>query len=88
MNSIDKQLQAWVYGNPVHNKERDECTPDFSCCHPELLADLETRLKFEKAHYHRDHETTNEMLMEFLAKMLEAQNLGVAIVGDKNDGST
>ena len=32
-----EQLALWVDGQPVHNKTKDECTPDFSCCEPELL---------------------------------------------------
>lgn len=33
--SIYDQLVEWVNGNPTHNKKRDECCPDFSCCFPQ-----------------------------------------------------
>jgi len=28
----EEQLTEWVKGNSIHNKEQDECCPDFSCC--------------------------------------------------------
>lgn len=31
------QLLAWAQGRPYHNTVDDECCPDFSCCHPDLL---------------------------------------------------
>lgn len=31
------QLAKWAMGQPYHNLTDDECCPDFSCCHPELL---------------------------------------------------
>lgn len=30
--SVYIQLFLWVIGISKHNKLRDECTPDFSCC--------------------------------------------------------
>ena len=45
----DEQLDEWVKGNPVHNKGRDECCPDFSCCQPKLLASEAVRRKFRDA---------------------------------------
>ena len=44
--TVAEQLALWVKGESVHNPTRDECCPDFSCCQPELLADLETRRAF------------------------------------------
>jgi hypothetical protein len=29
-----EQLEKWVAGENVHDKERDECCPDFACCQP------------------------------------------------------
>lgn len=34
---IDKQGREWVNGKSEHNRERNECTPDFSCCMPALF---------------------------------------------------
>lgn len=35
--SIIEQGHAWINGQSVHNKLRDECCPDFSCCVPKLF---------------------------------------------------
>lgn len=67
MNSIEKQTQAWLEGNPIHNKERDECCPDFSCCQPELLAPYEVRKKFVEA----DDATRHKMLGMFLGACID-----------------
>lgn len=41
----NEQLELWVRGKSVHNDERDECCPDFSCCSPELLAPEHERIE-------------------------------------------
>lgn len=75
---IDYQLQEWVNGRCHHNKERDECCPDFSCCQPELLADQDVRIQFMLA-WLEDHECEKvyHMLGMFLSAALVAQ-------GDEN----
>ena len=45
----EEQLAEWLKGNPIHNDDRDECCPDFSCCQPELLVDQRTRQAFVDA---------------------------------------
>lgn len=50
----NKQLFSWLDGKSKHLSEyltvihddSDRCCPDFSCCYPELLWDLDTRLLF------------------------------------------
>lgn len=64
----EEQLDLWVAGKPVHNPDRDECCPDFSCCNPELLADLDTRTVFKAA----NQKKRENMLFEFLGKLLAA----------------
>lgn len=47
-----EQLERWVAGEPVHRLMANgggECCPDFSCCHPALLADEVTRKAFAAA---------------------------------------
>lgn len=66
-----EQIDAWVDGNPKHNNETGECTPDFSCCKPDLLAPLEDRERFRQALIDDDEKTVKEMLMIFLTKMLD-----------------
>ncbi len=65
--TVDEQLAEWLKGNPIHNDERDECCPDFSCCQPDLLADEKTRQAFVDA---REDQRTS-MLGMFLGAMLE-----------------
>lgn len=60
--TIDEQLDEWVKGNPIHNADRDECCPDFSCCQPQLLAPKDVRENFAAA----DEETRFGMLIHFL----------------------
>lgn len=39
-----KQTFSWAMGQPYHEKENDECCPDFSCCYPALfIEDAERR---------------------------------------------
>lgn len=64
----DEQLEQWVAGNPVHNHDRDECCPDFSCCQPKLLAPKEVREKFRDA----DDQTREGILMHFLGACIAA----------------
>ena len=79
----DEQLAEWVKGNPIHNNERDECCPDFSCCEPSLLADQRTREVFIEG----DYEVRYQMLMMFLSvgcsQMAGSDNIYVA--GDNPD---
>ena len=38
----------WLTGNPRHNGQHrglGECSPDFSCCYPDLLSDPNIRIK-------------------------------------------
>lgn len=66
--SEEEQLDRWARGESVHRRfervivdEHDReierrpggaCTPDFSCCKPELLADEEVRRAFVAASEH------------------------------------
>ena len=65
---IADQLAKWVAGESVHNDERDECCPDFSCCKPMLLAPKDVREKFMAA----DDEGRLAFLGHFLAAMIAA----------------
>ncbi len=61
--TVDEQLSEWLKGNSIHNDDRDECCPDFSCCEPSLLADQRTRQAFVDA----DWDIRYQMLMMFLS---------------------
>ena len=70
--TIEEQLLEWEKGNPLHNPDRDECCPDFSCCTGKI-APPATRARFVQACNEKDAETTHSMLMMFLGGMLDHQ---------------
>lgn len=47
INYVDKKIRQWLLwmnGVSVHDKDWDECCPDFSCCNPEMkVHDFEVR---------------------------------------------
>jgi len=65
MTSIE-QLESWVAGKSIHNIERDECCPDFSCCCSEINTPIEDRKLFLEATLIKDHSVIDAMLMGFL----------------------
>jgi len=71
--SVDEQLKRWVDGESVHNSTRDECTPDFSCCKPQLLAPKEIRMKFLNA----NQAERSAMLAGFLGVLLRGHSCEV-----------
>ncbi len=62
----EEQLKKWVDGEAIHNIERSECCPDFSCCNGNMV-EKPIREKFAKAYRENDHSTVNAMLMMFLS---------------------
>ena len=77
----EEQLDEWIKGNSIHNIERDECCPDFSCCKPELLADLNIRIKFKESNW----DIRYKMLGMFLGKLLENEKVYISD-GIENNG--
>jgi hypothetical protein len=75
--TIEKQLEEWVKGNPIHNTDRDECCPDFSCCQ-EKIADKYVRERFAKAFYENDEHTKMEMLGMFLGSIMGGKDIYIA----------
>lgn len=69
----EEQLKSWVEGESIHNDERDECCPDFSCCRPELLQPVEVRRAFQAG----SEKQRNALLMEFLGALLAGENVHV-----------
>lgn len=70
--SAEEQLVYWLFGQPIHNRLRDECCPDFSCCNGEL-SDLEVRVKFVKIVRENDDAAKLAMLMMWLSNLLKAK---------------
>lgn len=81
-----EQLDKWVAGQSVHNHERDECCPDFSCCQPELLASEEERVMFRDAYINGNQDLIDSMLMMFLTVMLsnieKDKNIKIYLAGE------
>lgn len=72
----DEQLEQWANGNSIHNTERDECCPDFSCCQKHYKASDEERRTF------RDRpELRGSMLMGFLEAALAGHGEKVYVAG-------
>lgn len=65
-----EQLELWVAGQSVHNHERGECCPDFSCCSGQPAAELEVRQRFLKAHQEGDEPLMDMMLGLFLTQAI------------------
>ena len=74
----EKQLELWVKGESVHNDEKGECCPDFSCCKPHLLAPEHERKVFLEASQKGDDKTTTSMLFEFLGRAFSSPKVYVA----------
>jgi len=67
------QLKHWLSGDSRHNTERDECCPDFSCCYPELLADLITKIIYCGCDEHDKQILREEFLHKLRVKKIEEE---------------
>lgn len=88
---IEEQLDMWVDGNPQHNNDRNECTPDFSCCRgKDNMAPKHLRLEFAKAYREGDIRKTDQMLSDFLSGILskECPDYSIRVSGFKYGGSS
>lgn len=76
----DEQLTLWVAGESVHNEDRDECCPDFSCCRPHLKWTKAVRERFRDA----DEPTRERMLIGSLTGLVAAEyaDNDVRVIGD------
>ena len=72
----DEQLAEWVKGINIHNHDRDECCPDFSCCQSHYKASEQERLLFVNRPDLRD-----QLLMGFLGGALGNMGDKVHIAG-------
>ncbi len=68
-----RQLNRWLAGQSVHLWMPDLCTPDYSCCEPELLAPLEERELYVQAHNEGDMETLERLDVMFLGRLIAHQ---------------
>ena len=65
-----RQLNHWLRGRSIHLDRPDLCTPDYSCCQPELLAPLEERELYVEARNRRDVQTVERMDCMFLGRLI------------------
>jgi hypothetical protein len=71
VDTTDEQLARWLSGESVHVRssrrgEAWQCTPDFSCCRPELMAALQIR----QAYLNADQSARAKMAMRFLSRLI------------------
>lgn len=66
---IDIQLDLWIKGVSIHDQEAGGCVPDFSCCHPSLLAIFEERVAFVLAFQQKRLDICQGMYLIFLSKL-------------------
>lgn len=69
MKPID-QLNLWVDNISAHNKETDECCPDFSCCRHDISTPRYIKLAFQKSYIEGNENLNMQMLMLFLGQLL------------------
>jgi len=65
-----EQLEKWVNGISIHNDERDECCPDFSCCNKEVNTPMHIRKIFKGAVESKNEDLKMKMLMGFLGGVI------------------
>ncbi len=77
----DKQLEQWILGNSIHNKNQDKCCPDFSCCNKKMSTPKNVRERFGKAVRDGDCKTVTEMLGMFLGQAAQTMNKNIYVAG-------
>ncbi len=72
-----RQLNHWLAGQSRHLTMPDLCTPDYSCCEPELLAPLEERELYVHARNASDTRTLTRMDCMFLGRLIVRKGMKV-----------
>jgi len=70
-----KQLELWLKGDSIHNKDKNECCPDFSCCNKKMKTDYKIRKLFYDAYHRKDYKVVDVLLMGFLSDAISTMNL-------------
>ncbi len=70
---IKKQLQQWVNGISIHNTDRDECCPDFSCCNDKINTPKKVRKEFQKMYNTGDESLYMPYLFSFLGDTISKE---------------
>lgn len=72
---LDQQTISWINGKPYHNKIDNECTPDFSCCNPSLLANSGERMLFLEAINKNNTVSRDKMLTVFMDRLAKLHKM-------------
>ena len=62
----------------VGERDADECTPDFSCCRPNLLVERDIRIAFRDAPQSLRHKFLGTFLRAMLADVSESNIAAIA----------
>ena len=84
-----RQLQtiSWANGKPYHNITDNECTPDFSCCNPTLLACSGERLIFLEAVITNNTACIEKMCFEFMERLANLKQMPAPYLQIKKDNT-
>ena len=83
----EEQLSLWCSGSSLHNDEKDECCPDFSCCNKDADTPIEVRERFRKAFKEKDDKTIQGMLGMFLGTAIAAYTDKKVHIAGEDTGS-
>lgn len=70
-----EQLELWLKGESIHNKDKGECCPDFSCCNKKMKTDHKIRKLFYDAYHRKDYKIVDTLLIGFLSDALSTLNV-------------
>ena len=68
-----EQLDLWIDNISAHNKETDECCPDFSCCRQDIITPRHIKIAFREAHVNNNENLKVQYLMLFLGQLLNKE---------------
>lgn len=91
--SPQDQLDLWVKGENVHNPDRDECCPDFSCCNSDVAThwSISDRKIFARVYAEGGSVAVEPLLLRGLGESIEAaasQRPGaIHIIGNTHHGN-
>lgn len=76
-----QQLIEWYRGRSLHDFQREECCPDYSCCEPDLKATFEERRAFMIAWLCQDRPQVDHMLKLFATRLLTRRQESTVTAG-------
>ena len=77
--TYEEHIDRWVSGESVHNKEKDMCCPDFSCCIDGINTPVEIKERFAEAYKSNNDIVLLELLDDFLSGALKTIGIEIHI---------